>query len=126
MRLILCGILPRLLLDLSSEIRGERIRFVEAMSQATSMNIQREFIQVSSTDPHLTNSDAPIVHVEEFKKQLTHEVIALNDEVARLRDERKTIQHQIAQLFMMKSEHEAELGASEASAFILVNGLSFT
>ncbi|CAE6457756.1 unnamed protein product [Rhizoctonia solani] len=55
-------LLKQLALDLSSDIRGERIRFVEAMSQATSMNVQ--------------------LHVEEFKKQLTHEVLALTDEVA--------------------------------------------
>ncbi|CAE6430414.1 unnamed protein product [Rhizoctonia solani] len=53
------------------------------------------------------------VHVEEFKKQLTHEVLALTDEVGRLREERKTIQHQIAQLFLIKSEHEAESRTSE-------------
>ncbi|KAJ1304355.1 hypothetical protein OPQ81_005510 [Rhizoctonia solani] len=81
-------LLKQLASDLSSDIRGERIRFVEAMSQATSMNVQ--------------------LHVEEFKKQLTHEVLALTDEVGRLREERKTIQHQIAQLFLVKSEHEAE------------------
>ncbi|QRV94093.1 condensin complex subunit 1 [Ceratobasidium sp. AG-Ba] len=83
-------LLRKLATDLSSDIRGERLRFVEAMSHATSMNIQ--------------------VHVEEFKKQLTREVLALTDEVGRLRDERKTIQHQIAQLFLIKSEHEAEAG----------------
>ncbi|KAG8706541.1 hypothetical protein FRC08_000995 [Ceratobasidium sp. 394] len=87
-------LLRKLAIDLSSDIRGERLRFVEAMSHATSMNIQ--------------------VHVEEFKKQLTREVFALTDEVTRLRDERKTIQHQIAQLFLMKSEHEMEIGASSA------------
>ncbi|KAB5593308.1 hypothetical protein CTheo_3226 [Ceratobasidium theobromae] len=86
-------LLKQLAMDLSSDIRGERIRFVEAMSQATSMNVQ--------------------LHVEEFKKQLTHEVLALTDEVGRLREERKTIQHQIAQLFLVKSEHEVELGISE-------------
>ncbi|CAE6468301.1 unnamed protein product [Rhizoctonia solani] len=87
-------LLKQLASDLSSDIRGERIRFVEAMSQATSMNVQ--------------------LHVEEFKKQLTHEVLALTDEVGRLREERKTIQHQIAQLFLVKSEHEAECCSSDA------------
>ncbi|CAE6419436.1 unnamed protein product [Rhizoctonia solani] len=87
-------LLKQLASDLSSDIRGERIRFVEAMSQATSMNVQ--------------------LHVEEFKKQLTHEVLALTDEVGRLREERKTIQHQIAQLFLVKSEHEAECRRSDA------------
>ncbi|CUA75420.1 putative protein KIAA1522 [Homo sapiens] [Rhizoctonia solani] len=89
-------LLKQLASDLSSDIRGERIRFVEAMSQATSMNVQ--------------------LHVEEFKKQLTHEVLALTDEVGRLREERKTIQHQIAQLFLVKSEHEAECRRSDAVA----------
>ncbi|KAG8679753.1 hypothetical protein FRC11_003330, partial [Ceratobasidium sp. 423] len=87
-------LLKQLASDLSSDIRGERIRFVEAMSQATSMNVQ--------------------MHVEEFKKQLTHEVLALTDEVGKLREERKTIQHQIAQLFLVKSEHEAECRPSDA------------
>ncbi|EUC58716.1 hypothetical protein RSOL_273310 [Rhizoctonia solani AG-3 Rhs1AP] len=87
-------LLKQLSSDLSSDIRGERIRFVEAMVQATSMNVQ--------------------LHVEEFKKQLTHEVLALTDEVGRLREERKTIQHQIAQLFLVKSEHESECHRSDA------------
>ncbi|KAG8747122.1 hypothetical protein FRC10_002171 [Ceratobasidium sp. 414] len=87
-------LLRKVATDLSSDIRGERLRFVEAMSQATSMNIQ--------------------VHVEEFKKQLTREAFALTDEVSRLRDERKTIQHQIAQLFLIKSEHEMEIGVSSS------------
>ncbi|QRW08320.1 condensin complex subunit 1 [Ceratobasidium sp. AG-Ba] len=94
-------LLRKLASDLSSDIRGERLRFVEAMSHATSMNIQ--------------------VHVEEFKKQLTREVLALTDEVGRLRDERKTIQHQIAQLFLIKSEHEAEAGRPEAPPLPSIN-----
>ncbi|KAG8730990.1 hypothetical protein FRC12_019955 [Ceratobasidium sp. 428] len=85
-------LLRKLATDLSSDIKGERLRFVEAMAKATAMNIQ--------------------VHVEEFKKQLTHEVVTLTDEVGRLREERKTIQHQIAQLFFIKNEHENETRAS--------------
>ncbi len=35
--------------DLTGEIRGERIRFVEAMQQATSVNVQRESTQFRPT-----------------------------------------------------------------------------
>lgn len=36
-------LLRALATDLTSEIRGERIRFVEAMQQATSVNVNREY-----------------------------------------------------------------------------------
>ena len=35
-------LLRALATDLTTEIRGERIRFVEAMQQATSVNVQRK------------------------------------------------------------------------------------
>jgi hypothetical protein len=35
-----------LIIDLTGEIRGERIRFVEAMQQATSVNVQRELFNL--------------------------------------------------------------------------------
>jgi len=34
--------------DLTAEIRGERLRFVEAMQQATTMNISSELIGAQS------------------------------------------------------------------------------
>ncbi|THH31346.1 hypothetical protein EUX98_g2854 [Antrodiella citrinella] len=65
--------------DLSNDIRGERLRFVEAMKEATAINVQ--------------------IHVEEFKKELTREVLLMTQEVGRLQKERQTLEQQIADLF---------------------------
>ena len=40
-----------------------------------------------------------VVHVEEFKKELTREVLAMTQEVARLQKERQTLEQHIAELF---------------------------
>lgn len=38
--------------DLTSEIRGERVKFIDAMQQATSMNMQSElFVKLSNRSP---------------------------------------------------------------------------
>ncbi|KAJ7218106.1 hypothetical protein GGX14DRAFT_541664 [Mycena pura] len=50
------GLLRALAAELSNEIRGERLRFVDAMKEATAINVQ--------------------MHVEELKKELTREVRA--------------------------------------------------
>ncbi|KAL4252806.1 hypothetical protein ABKN59_005406 [Abortiporus biennis] len=65
--------------ELSNDIRGERLRFVEAMKEATAINVQ--------------------IHVEEFKKELTREVLLMTQEVGRLQKERQTLEGQIADLF---------------------------
>lgn len=39
------------------------------------------------------------VHVEEFKKELTREVLTMTEEVGRLQRERQSIEQQIADLF---------------------------
>ncbi|CCL99099.1 uncharacterized protein FIBRA_01113 [Fibroporia radiculosa] len=65
--------------ELSNEIRGERLRFVEAMKEATAINVQ--------------------IHVEEFKKELTREVLIMTQEVGRLQRERQGLEQQIADLF---------------------------
>ena len=39
------------------------------------------------------------VHVEEFKKELTREVLSMTQEVARLQKERQTLEQPIAELF---------------------------
>ena len=39
------------------------------------------------------------VHVEEFKKELTREVLSMTQEVARLQKERQTLEQHIAELF---------------------------
>ncbi|KAI0655891.1 hypothetical protein C8Q70DRAFT_402359 [Cubamyces menziesii] len=65
--------------ELSNDIRGERLRFVEAMKEATAINVQ--------------------IHVEEFKKELTREVMLMTQEVTRLQRERQGLEQQIADLF---------------------------
>jgi len=65
--------------DLSNDIRGERLRFVEAMKEATAINVQ--------------------IHVEEFKKELTREVLLMTQEVSRLQRERQGLEQKIADLF---------------------------
>lgn len=40
-----------------------------------------------------------LVHVEEFKKELTREVLSMTQEVSRLQRERQTLEQQIADLF---------------------------
>ncbi|KAK0485742.1 hypothetical protein IW261DRAFT_744800 [Armillaria novae-zelandiae] len=65
--------------ELSNEIRGERLRFVDAMKEATEINVQ--------------------THVEEFKKELKREVHGMTQEIGRLYRERQTMENQIAELF---------------------------
>jgi hypothetical protein len=48
---------------LSADIRGERLRFVEAMQSATTVNVQ--------------------LHIDEFKQQLAKEVTLMLQEVGR-------------------------------------------
>ena len=39
-----------LLLEISGEIKGERLRFVEAMKEATAINVQREVFLASNNE----------------------------------------------------------------------------
>ncbi|KZT55582.1 hypothetical protein CALCODRAFT_455365 [Calocera cornea HHB12733] len=75
--------------DLSNEIRGERLRFVDAMKEATTLNVQ--------------------VHLEEFKKQLNHEVLRMTQDVGHLRDEKMKLEQAIAELFAIKAKHGEHL-----------------
>ncbi|KAF8265235.1 hypothetical protein EI94DRAFT_1804674 [Lactarius quietus] len=78
--------------ELSDDIRGERLRFVEAMKEATAINVQ--------------------IHVEEFKKELTREVLISTQEVGRLQRERQLLEQQIADLFAFYSKQKQNtLGA---------------
>ncbi|KAI0305671.1 hypothetical protein B0F90DRAFT_1699893 [Multifurca ochricompacta] len=72
--------------ELSDDIRGERLRFVEAMKEATAINVQ--------------------IHVEEFKKELTREVLISTQEVCRLQRERQLLEQQIADLFAFYSKQK--------------------
>ncbi|KAF5370556.1 hypothetical protein D9758_001832 [Tetrapyrgos nigripes] len=82
---------------LSSEIKGERLRFVEAMKEATAINVQN--------------------HVEEFKKHLRHEVKGMTQEVSRLYREKQTLENQIADLldFKRKAGHGGMVVAAAQS-----------
>ncbi|KAL1942035.1 hypothetical protein VTO73DRAFT_6565 [Trametes versicolor] len=72
--------------ELTNEIRGERLRFVEAMQEATAINVQ--------------------THVEEFKKELTREVMLMTQEVTRLQRERQGLEQQIADLFAFYAKQQ--------------------
>ncbi|KAH8107754.1 hypothetical protein BXZ70DRAFT_9418 [Cristinia sonorae] len=76
--------------DLSNDIRGERLRFVEAMKEATAINVQ--------------------IHVEEFKKELTREVLMATQEVGRLQKERQNLEQQIADLFSFYAKQKQSGG----------------
>ncbi|KAF9649853.1 hypothetical protein BDM02DRAFT_1731692 [Thelephora ganbajun] len=73
--------------DLSDDIKGERLRFIEAMKEATAINIQN--------------------HVEEFKRQLTREVMVMTGEVGRLQKERQALEQQIADLFTFYAKQKS-------------------
>ncbi|KAF8894104.1 hypothetical protein BD779DRAFT_1798013 [Infundibulicybe gibba] len=72
--------------ELSNEIKGERLRFVEAMQAATAINVQN--------------------HVEQFKKELSREVLVMTREVGRLHQERQNVENQIADLFAFYSKQK--------------------
>ncbi|WRT68602.1 uncharacterized protein IL334_005580 [Kwoniella shivajii] len=71
--------------DLTTEIRGERMRFIEAMQQATSVNVS--------------------MHVEEFKKLLSTEVHRSMAELGQMREEKKVLEQQISDLFALMAKH---------------------
>lgn len=68
--------------DLKSEIQGERIRFIDAMRDATQINIEQ--------------------HLQKFKDQLSHEVSRSLHDLHRMREEKKVLEGQIAELFAFK------------------------
>ncbi|RPD75328.1 hypothetical protein L226DRAFT_534890 [Lentinus tigrinus ALCF2SS1-7] len=78
--------------ELTNEIRGERLRFVEAMKEATAINVQ--------------------IHVEQFKKELTREVLLMTQDVTRLQRERQGLEQQIADLFAFyaKQKQSVKMG----------------
>ncbi|KAG5639126.1 hypothetical protein H0H81_006715 [Sphagnurus paluster] len=81
------GLMRALTSEISEEIKGERLRFVEAMKEATAINVQ--------------------IHVEQFKKELKREVVEMTEEVGRLHQDREAMQHQIADLFAFYTKHKA-------------------
>ncbi|ORY35687.1 hypothetical protein BCR39DRAFT_511504 [Naematelia encephala] len=71
--------------DLTQEIRGEKMRFVEAMQHATSVNVQH--------------------HIDEFKKLLSAEVHKSMKELGEMREQKRALEHQISDLFALKAKH---------------------
>ncbi|KAJ8514396.1 hypothetical protein ONZ45_g8070 [Pleurotus djamor] len=69
--------------EITREIRGERLRFVEAMKEATAINVQ--------------------MHVDQFKRELNKEVVGMLQDVQRLHQEKKAIEAQISELFSFYS-----------------------
>lgn len=49
------------------------------------------------------------MHVEEFKKELSKEVLSMTYEVGRLQRERQTLEQQIADLFAFFAKQRAEM-----------------
>ncbi|KAF4620742.1 hypothetical protein D9613_000491 [Agrocybe pediades] len=74
--------------EISGEIKGERLRFVEAMKEATAINVQ--------------------MHVEQFKQQLSREVMTMTEEVRRLHREKLQVENQISDLFSFYSKHSKQ------------------
>ncbi|WWC71362.1 uncharacterized protein I206_105317 [Kwoniella pini CBS 10737] len=84
--------------DLTAEIRGERMRFIEAMQQATSVNVS--------------------MHVEEFKKLLSTEVNRSMAELGQMREEKKVLEQQISDLFALMAKHGGK-GKKNSSSLIV-------
>ncbi|PPR07712.1 hypothetical protein CVT26_003735, partial [Gymnopilus dilepis] len=87
--------------EISGEIKGERLRFVEAMKEATAINVQ--------------------LHVEHFKQELSREVMAMTEEVGRLHREKQVVENQISDLFAFYSKHskQPEMVRSPLLLFVL-------
>ncbi|KAL0956318.1 hypothetical protein HGRIS_002471 [Hohenbuehelia grisea] len=80
-------VLRALVSEISNEIRGERLRFVDAMKEATAINVQ--------------------IHVEHFKEELSREVFGMAKEVGRLHKERQDVENKIAELYAFYSQSQA-------------------
>ena len=93
--------------DLTSEIRGERLRFVEAMREATNINVhsQSGILQPSC---FMLIWFLHTVHVQEFKKSLTQEIAQHSQELADMREQKKALELVISDLFAIKAKHANE------------------
>ncbi|KAG8812876.1 hypothetical protein FRC17_001773 [Serendipita sp. 399] len=74
--------------ELSVDIRGDRLRFVEAMREATTINVS--------------------IHLDEFKRRLSEEVSAMLHDVGRMaRDrERKYLEQEIQDIFRQQQQQQ--------------------
>ncbi|TYJ53517.1 hypothetical protein B9479_005848 [Cryptococcus floricola] len=74
--------------DLTEEIRGEKMKFLESMQKATTVNV--------------------MMHIEEFKRLLNVEVNKSMGELGKVREEKRALEQQIADLFALKAKHGFE------------------
>jgi hypothetical protein len=90
--------------ELSAEIKGERIRFVDAMKEATSVNVERTFRwflrMVCAILCLRIHTSAE--HVEQFKVHLGREVNVMMQEVIRLQAEKDRLEQSVKQLRRLK------------------------
>jgi hypothetical protein len=93
---------------LSEEIKGERLRFVEAMKEATAINVSGILTKL------LCKSILKKIytgHVEDLKRQLKHELQGMAQEINRLYRERQDVENQIADLFAFHAKQKSGGGA---------------
>ena len=95
-------------IELSSEIKGERIRFVEAMKEATSINVQGRFY----TPRTAVFSTTLIAHVENFKQSLAAEALKMSNEIGRLHQEKRAIESQVQRLLAFHDKQRLSNGVA--------------
>ena len=72
------------------------------MKEATEINVQGRQ-RLRDWEQHANNL---LAHVEQFKKELTREVLVMTQDVGRLHKERQAIEQQIADLFAFYSKQK--------------------
>ena len=80
------------------------------MKEATTINVQSMSSTAYADASFALTSFA--VHVEEFKKELTREVILMTQEVTRLQRERQGLEAQIADLFAFYAKQKQAVKVS--------------
>lgn len=96
---------------MAAEIKGERLRFVDAMKEATSIHVQSESIERHSS-MNLLLMRSPKAHVDQLRKELTREAAGMSQEVARLQREREVLERQLAEL---RAFHARQQQAAQVS-----------
>ena len=81
------------------------------MKEATAINIQSKIFPTlmlrTQNKPITKQLSCTPDHVEEFKKQLTREVMIMTGEVGKLQKERQALEHQIADLFTFYAKQKS-------------------
>ncbi|KXN90983.1 hypothetical protein AN958_03050 [Leucoagaricus sp. SymC.cos] len=76
--------------EISGEIKGERLRFVEAMKEATTINVQMQ--------------------VDQLKRELAPQVVAVTQELGRLETEKREMETKIANLHAFHANQRQNSG----------------